>query len=695
MIVISLDEGGKFEQLSDRKCNLIGGLAFQCKNTMDRDKESKSLESFFRTICEEQNCTYPFDLHYNWVGDRVVNTENATKVKNALAAEMPDYLRKQGRWSGGRPSDSQYMVFCMVGDKNGLDDQTKSNMRDDRATIRYDRMIYRTLENLIVYNPRFQEERKYNLHLPTRVYRPTTAQEARELRNLGYGRRQKSEGSFDNEKYIVTDETGFRIAVEAVLKNSDRTDLQIDMLVQSINYDAHQPQQQYLYLADTLCSIYQEAIDGHGTNAKALPALMECGNKLVGSDQTLLWAYHPVDIQWRQIWDNFRHGNWFDALKGASEIRASKGAIEKIYQKIWINDFENAALNTEVPRKIRPMEDALARLDDYMQDFEKREQTTGLYIIEQLKRSHEQIGNPDIRGSMEYKFTKILTGLYNHRGDYVHAKEQYEKCMKAVRYESIEEYLGYQLYYIVCLNDSGQYEEAEELAKRVLSQHEFLDEIKKEIDPDNCLIPVSHARAHSQHAQCLTFLGRFDEAIPEFREALKSFADRPKDRSMTGSFLLHALIEKGDKQEYLKAAEEYFGAATPEEQYSLITNGKCGQIAFALYVFLKGLWVFGEKETDPQFIQKIIGETEERMKKEPSEHPWGQVMKYCAFLWHRYFEPGEKHSRSRELMELSKTVPKDPEGLLKAIREENDLQYQNVLNGIDYTQGSKLTFTYR
>ena len=695
MIVISLDEGGKFEQLSDRKCNLIGGLTFHCKNTFDRDTESKCLEHFFRTICAEQNCSYPYDLHYNWVDDRVVNPDNATKVKHALAAELPDYLQKKGRWTGGRPSDSYYMVFCMVGDKNGLDDQTLSNMRDDRATIRYDRMIYRTLENLIVYNPRFQEERKYNLHLPTRVYKPNTRQEARDLRSLSYGRRQKSDGTFDNSKFIVTDETGFRIAVEAVLKNSDRTDLQFDMLIQSINYDAHQPQQQFLYLADTLCSVYQEAIDKLSTNAKALPALMECGKKLVGSDRTLLWAYHSVDTQWRRIWDDFRHGNWFDALKEASVIRASRGAIEKIYQKIWINDFENAAAKTEVPKKIRPMEDALARLDDYMHDFEKREQATGLYIIEQLRRSHEQIGDPDIRESMEYKFTKILTGLYNHRGDYIHAKQQYEKCMKAARYVSIEEYLGYQLYYIVCLNDSGQYKEAEELAKRVLSQHESLDKIRNEINPDNRLIPISHARAYSQHAQCLTLLGRFDEAIPEFREALKIFSDRPRDRSMTGSFLLHALIEKGERQEYLKTAEEYFGAATAEEQYSLITQGKCGNISFALYLYLKGLWVFRDKELDPQFIRKIIGETEERMKKENPEHPWGQVMKYCAFLWHRYFEPGEKHSRSKELMELSRTVPRDPEGVLKAIREENDLQYQNVLNGINYTDGCKLTFTYR
>lgn len=696
MIVISLDEGGDFEKLSDTKCNLIGGLAFECRNTIDKEQEMKCLETFFRTVCSEQGCQYPADLHYNPNTARtgVSNRESAKKVKDALESELPDYLQMRGRWASGRPADSRYYLFCMTGDKKGLDDETRSNMRDDKAAIRYDRMIYRTIDNLLFYNPRFEKQVKYSLHLPTRVYTPDPDKKY-EFRNLGYATRLVRGGDYDRNTFVVTDETGYRVAIETAQQRSGRTDLQFDLMVQSINYETHQPQQQFLYLADTLCTVYQNALHGINSNAKALPALAECGKALVGEEQTLLWAYHQADVQWQSIWDNYKHGNWFDALSTASEISGSRGSVEKVYQKTWIHWFEGALVSSPLDlRRIRAMEDALNRLDDYMQDMQKRQQSTGLYIIDQLKKCHEGIGNPALREPMDYKIAKIMTALYNHRGDYWKAEEEYKKCIEAARYVPIEEYLGVQLLYIVCLCDASEYERAEQLAGTVLAQHEMLNKLKANINPENKLIPDSYGRALSQHAQALTLLKKYDKAIEEFDKALEIFENRKKDWFMTGSYQLHALIEKGDWQEYKKASKEYFGSDIPAKQYEAIIKGECGKIPFALYVFLKGLWVFTEISLKSEFVKKIIDETEARIKEAKPEHPWEQTAKYCAFLWHRYFETNTDTSRSGELMELNRTILTEAEGVLQIIKAENEKQYHNVLNDENYLNRCTLFFTY-
>ena len=296
--------------------------------------------------------------------------------------------------------------------------------------------------------------------------------------------------------------------------------------------------------------------------------------------------------------------------------------------------------------------------------------------------------------SMDYKFAKILTALYNHRGDYRRAEEEYKKSIDAARYVTIEEYLGVQLLYIVCLNDATQYEKAEKLASTVLAHHEQLNKIKKNIYPDNKLIPDSYGRALSQHAQTLTLLKQYDQAIAEFNQALKIFEARDKDWFMTGSFKLHALVDKGDLSDYKKAAEKYFGSDNLKKQYESIINRECGNLPFALYIFLKGLWVFTETTLNPETVREIITRTEALMKEAKLEHPWEQIMKYCAFLWHRYFETNEDVNHSKELMDQSRSVLTEAEGVLLTIKEENEKQYHNVISGINYMKGCTLFFNY-
>ena len=491
MIVISLDEGGRFEQLVSPECMLIGGLAFQCTSRSELNKEKDSLKTFFQTICDEQNSRYPQDLHPDWdENGKVINVKNLRKVKRALADEMPDYLQKRGRWNQNRPASGNYYTYCMVGDLEGLGERGTGSLRDNIATIRYDHMIYRTIENLLFYNPYFRDETNYSLHLPTRVVNLNDQEIDREtlekeLKKLGYRRRRTDKG-FDNNVYEVTDETSFRTALESAVQNGSRKNLQFDQLmVQSINYESPQDHQVFLYLADTLCSIYQDAIHGLTTSSEALPALKDCELRLTGQGRILLWAYHPSDNSWRDCWSDFCHGNWFDSLRIASEISHSGNVIDQVYREIWINPFETL-IDTTV--NITATNDALARLDLYMRDKEKRRQETGIYIIKHLERSHRLIRKAEIRVRMEYMFTKIMTGLYNHQGNFIKAEEEYRKCMEAARYVSIEEYLGIQLFYIVRLCDSSRYEEAESLAGKVIAHHELLREITAEIYPGNKLV---------------------------------------------------------------------------------------------------------------------------------------------------------------------------------------------------------------
>lgn len=701
MITISLDEGGRFEQLVNPECMLIGGLAFRCDSNSEFNSEKACLKNFFQTICNEQGGRYPEDLHpeRNSQGG-VLNREVLSKIKKALADEMPDYLQKTGRWNQGRPAGSCYYTYCMVGDLAGIGDRSTSNLRDNIATVRYDHMIYRTIENLIFFNPYFLNETEYRLHLPTRIVNLNDTRQVvdraaleKELKALGYSRRQAKDGSFDNNVYKVTDEASFRTALESALQNGDRKDLQFDLMVQSINYNSPQDHQVFLYLADTLCSIYQDAIFRLTTCEEALPALKDCCENLSGAGRAMIWGYHPVDRKWRSCWSDFAHGNWFDSLKTASEISNSANKVEAVYRDIWIRPFETVIDSRD---NVPAINDALARLDNYMRNMEKRRQDTAIYIISHLEKCHNMIKKAEFRVRMEFMFSKIMTGLYNHRGNYVKAAEEYKKCMEAARYVSIEEYLGIQLFYIVCLCDAARYAEAEKLARDTVGHHQMLQEITAEITPANKLVPESYGRALSQHGQCLTLLGRFDEALGVFDQAMEIFAARGDDWLVTGSYRLHTLIEAGDKDVYSAEARNYFNASTPNKQFRSIMDGKCGNVLFALYVFLKGLWVFREGDDNPDKLREII-DTIARLAAEETKliHPWEQIMKYCAFLWCRLSEHDNDHTRSEELMQTGRSALTDAEGILEIIRDENELQYKHVLQGEDYTTGSRLTFTYR
>ena len=102
MIVLSLDEGGRFEQLNMPQCMLIGGTVLVCKNQQDVDMEEKALRNFFVDICKDQEAVYPADLHFNRVNGTVVNAEKASKVKKALGEALPDFFHRRGRWTRNR-----------------------------------------------------------------------------------------------------------------------------------------------------------------------------------------------------------------------------------------------------------------------------------------------------------------------------------------------------------------------------------------------------------------------------------------------------------------------------------------------------------------------------------------------------------------------------------------------------------------
>lgn len=689
MLLISMDEGGHFERIQTPQCNLIGGVALECDSEESIKKETRILQRFFSTICQEQGARYPFDLHYNWMDGQVINAEKATRVKSALETELPDFFHQRGRWMSGRGNKAVYSVFCMVGDQNGLDEKNATNLRDNVATVRYDHMIYRTIENLLFYNPRYLDEQKVTLHLPTRVVRISDNEQRMQMRTLGYGRRKNSDGSFDDSTYVVTDETGFRTGLEAALLNSDRTDMTFELSVQTINYQTEQLHQMFLYLADTLCSVYQDAVRGIPSVTKAIPALYECGRKLTGAGRTQLWAYHPLDQRWRTSWRCFMTRNWFAALDTASDIALGRGETEKLYRKMWVSPMEDLMATMKDPASL---EASLMALDHYSMNKASRSQDKAWYILDILKRNYAQYQDDERWKTLEYQISKISLGLYNHQGDHYHAMEEYDRCMKAAKYVPVEEFLGLQFNYAVSLNDAFRFAEAEKIASEVVSHHELLKDVKADIFPDHGLIHDSYGRALSQHAQCLAHMRKFDVAIPEFRKAVGIFEKGSDDWWMTGSFLLHALIGAKDEQGYRDFASEYFGASSPLKQFGEIRKGRCGRVSYALYVFLKGLWVFNIFEKEKEMLRML--DTIASMRQTSKEyHPWEQIMKYCAFIRLR-LDKDENHDVPDQMMEAGRAAIPSPYGVLKLIMEENERQYLHERDGVDYTADPRIDFVY-
>ena len=689
MLVIGLDEGGHFESHypGNKQCTFIAGPVFRCKSEEDINQELWRLEEFFKGVCSKQHANYPSDLHFNRDSNRnIINKTTAQQVKKQLAQELPNFLKTCPHGT--------YGLYAMVSDQAGMSKDntvwTGNLTNDDIASNRYEHMAYRVLENLLFYNHKIGKESNLRQYLATRVMGVGDSDELRgDAKKLGYDKRKKSDGTFDSNTVIVTDATSYRAMLSSAAERAGRTDIQCDLNIWSINYNIPQRQQGFLYLADTICSIFQDIIGRISDVGDALQALSEYCKQTVGSQMTMLWAYDPIDLELRSALESEKHMDYFSALLTVQSATKNAGTLGQIYNDLWFSAIQKriSLIDNSLQLQI-----ALEKLDDYIHSNQSNTQYA-LSIAETLKKAVEKVQSPIGQGNLYFRMAVIEMILHNHQGNHEAAKECYQQCIAYAHCTTIEEFLGIQNMYSVALLDSLHTKEALAIAKEAVNYQEMLNDIRKEVYHNHAEIFASYGRALSQLGQCYAFSGDYENAISSFQKALQHFTESSRDTARTTSYLLHAAVENGNPSLFEEYSQTGFDCKNIlsfwKEQHKIPENWS----KYQLYVFVKAMYLLYRDQLRKKDITAMTNSLKKKYMDTKDGHPWELIMKYCALL--TAYAGGNTETINWFDHEIDASVSNIQDGILPQIVREAHEQVSEAKAGRFELLPHHLLYMYR
>ena len=230
---------------------------------------------------------------------------------------------------------------------------------------------------------------------------------------------------------------------------------------------------------------------------------------------------------------------------------------------------------------------------------------------------------------------------------------------------------------MVFLCDSFQFDEALSLAEENVLLHEEVSKVKQNIFPQATVeCAVEHAIALSQYGQVLAFM-RDQKAEEVFLDALSRMEPESPNYLITESYLLHHYLDAGKKEAYDALAQKYFGnKESLENQFTyLIYEG--GQeknarfsMKFALYVFVKGLYLFHCDEISRKLEQRLLT-IEASVKsvyagaiKQLNGHPWEMIYKYLALIALKKGKRAEADAMMKKANEIVQQQGKTIQGIV-------------------------------
>lgn len=689
MLVVSLDEYGKFEGNSKNEILAIGGVIFKPDSRQSReeekklvDAENKRIKRFFQNVFSRCGTSLPRDLHY-------INDDNAKTIKNkeavkkteeCLIRELFDFLKGDGKWRGENAPLGKYYLYYLVGDRDGIiSNKNTGNILDDEfATNRYEHMAYRVLENIILYNFKLEDD-YYRLQLATRTMPIKDEKIIKQVKELGNKGNNKG-------YYAITDKTGYRAFLSNLLDDSHKRDTEFDIDVDSINYNVYEENEGFLYLADIVCNVFKRN-HGHSfdneakTTAKnAIKAINSYLTVNFVKNNYFLWAYNDIDNDFHFAYKNYLSGNYFDALLGYCNIinkQKNRSAIAGIYKKQWILPamelIENCDDYKNVLFAAKKFENYLYSNDRILDNARDIGNVLNCYF-EKCMESEYAAAQLSAKQAL-YLLNKSQMMYNNHLGNYEEAQIFYSKCLKTVDSFGVDEYFELECNNCVSLLDQLHFEEAKRKAELLCNYERVVNNVKRKIFPSE--LNIRYGKSLSQLAQCYAFCQEYENADKAFKKALKQFGNDVGNAQRTRSYYLHSLIEQRNKKGYEKVAKDYFGSNNIDEQLS--TFDKETMNAFALFVYLKALYTFYLDDINTNTIDNLITFIDEQ--KSDNDHPWELIYNYAYKI--AYVCLKEDKKRQDKFYKKARTCVKPPEN--------------SVINAIidSFDNPSGLTYMYK
>ena len=365
----------------------------------------------------------------------------------------------------------------------------------------------------------------------------------------------------------------------------------------------------------------------------------------------LVFCYDRVDNYYNKAWDYYKEGNSYETLSVIYDAEELGDAYALYYKDRWFADIKKRLRETVDPNSFSKSIDDLNRIL-YTNNLN---QNKLLYLLNSLEELAHEVAfkyrSVDNKARMFYKLYETGMSAYCHIGETDKAMEYYEKCKEYAPYIDAEAYLRTHNKLAVCLEDSFDWDRAEEIAEETVSFQELISDMKRSIfNTDDEY--MNEAKAISQYARILA-LKRDDRTIEKFRSALQKLEKGSSNYKITQSYLLHHLADMGMKDEFETELTDYtYGASTYDERlkrFIFSSSDSDSNISkpYALYVIIKGLYYFADSQEISSLwkkIKRIDAELKQNDGALPSGHPWEIIYKYMEIL---AYKQGDKQSQEK------------------------------------------------
>ena len=673
MLIISLDEYGDFEGLKKKNEPIfIAGLIFDDKDIAGEEIiERKRIKAYYEAVITEaaQNAdvpamfSYPEALHSN--GDSLRDHNVVRPVKQLVGKTLAEFIQKgtykekKLQWTNAydivrdfRSRRGEYHVFAILksdaGIRSLLNKRASFLVRDNYASNLYFHMADELMRRLIFHNPVINDVKNISLDIATRTSEDMCKSDtlAKEYWKLGYKGKYGDDKNDSKVYYQLTNADVYRTAVAKEIIEAECPDIVIsDFHVASITYKKEWKNMEFLYMADTICSVLQYRISGNNAD-DWLNAIVERTKKITGKSDNLIFGYDEIDVLYAKAWAKYREGDFYSALSMAFDAGKQNGSFVDYYKKVWFKKLEEHILENE---EVSGFKMAVRKLNDTLVS-NSLDQEKAKYILEVIEKSvpkmEGKFHTPEAK-SILYQLYDTGVSVYCHIGDSRNAEKYFEKCKERAGSVSIDTFLNTQDKMVVYCSDYVEFDRAEAISNENISYQEYLADIKNEVHAKLPFMSefgdLSLGKAFSQCAQVYAFK-RDPRAEDMFRKALGIIEKGSANYKITQSYLLHYYLDAGRKEAYLKEAEDYFGGRIKlaDQLLYIIDEGSKDDslinLKYALYVYVKALYLFRLEEMkksdwdDLQNIEKKYSKKIAQKEWRLSGHPAELIFKYLRLI---------------------------------------------------------------
>lgn len=718
----------------------IGGIMYQdnddANSSSDYNNEKKRLFFYLIKVCQSVNARFPQDLHFHRTTinhQKITNNDAVKRVKKKIHDTLPEFFQ-HGTWKKQplftEPREGHYYIFSLVKSREGKKELFRNNISEladeSIAGNLYLHMAEDIVERLIFHNPFIPEIDKIHIDLATRrvvlekedidgINSSMSPRKDLEFLKLGY--RQDNRYSIKKEKEFqtegksewerlsipLTNADNYRTAIGREMLYTGKNNMKLDQLfVKPIYYGEYEfpvrgntledseesifhryADYLFLYLSDIICAYLGYDFPASSSEGQ-LQVFSQRMEELSGNKDNLLFSYDSIDTLFRRAWKYMEEGDYYNALSTAYDAMHSSSRVISFYRDTWFSFLEDMLCRQ-------------SNISAYMISFQKLRESTQknnlnqeklLYIFEHLSKSEENfICRPMEDKSVLFELYNTGVSAYTHVGDTQKAIQFYQKCKPYIAYAGIERYLQTQNKMVVFLTDQFLYKEAMNAAEENLVYNELLLQMMNEITNNEQQNNLIYGKAVSQLGQTYAYM-RSPKAEDCFKKALDYFDQNGANYYITLSYLLHYYIDMDMREKYESYAVHYFGEKSTLEQqlYYLVLETTKSENAlismkFALFVYIKALYVFYRKEISINFynqiknIEKCITDLNPDAQKQINGYPWNLIYKYIAFL---ALEKGQKKWSEKYFIK-SENILKNPGDTLQKINMLTQLEYENLI----------------